>query len=201
MPDWSRQLFLLLNAPAQPPNALVEAVALLAGSPVLLMPGILVALWIRGDPARRGGLLAVAAATVVGQGMNMFLGLFVFDPRPFTLPIGHTLVAHVADNGFPSDHATLVWTLGTGLLLTHAAPRWGLAVLLYGLAVAWSRIWLGVHFPADMAGSAGVGLLCGILARAATPAVAILVIPYADRAYGTALRILRLPPALFPRGP
>ena len=198
---WNQNLFLLLNAPAHPPASLVEAVILLAGSPVAVAPALLVGLWVWGEPRRRGALLAVAAAILVGQGANQSLGLLWFDPRPFMVPVGHTLMAHAADNGFPSDHATLVWALGAGLLLTGAAPRWGVAISLYGAAVAWSRVWLGIHFPYDMLASGVVGFACGVLARTVRPAVETWVLPMADLAYEGALPVLRLPPALIPRRP
>ena len=172
---------------------------MLAASPVAAAPLLLIGLWVWGAASRRGALLAVAGAILVAQGVNLTLGLLWFDPRPFMVPIGRTLVAHAADNGFPSDHATLVWTLGLGLIMTGAAVRWGAAACVYGLAVAWSRVWLGVHFPDDMAGSALVALACGSLARAAAPTITVWALPLADRAYEAALPALRLPPALVPR--
>ena len=201
LPEWNQPLFLLLNAPAHPATWLVQAVAALADSPVAVAPLILAGLWAWGVPGRRGALLAVAGAILAGQGVNQVLGLLWFEPRPFMVPVGRTLLAHAADNGFPSDHATLVWTLGAGLVLTGAAPRWGAAVCLYGVAVAWSRLWLGVHFPDDIAASALVGAASGSLARAGRPVVDAWVLPLADRAYEGALPVLRLPPALFPCGP
>lgn len=201
MSPWNQSLFLLLNAPAHPAAWLVEIITALAGSPVVVAPALLVGLWVWGAPQRRGALLAVAAAMLVGQGVNQLLGLLGFEPRPFMVPVGHALMAHAADNGFPSDHATLVWALGAGLLLTGAAPRCGAATCLYGIAVAWSRVWLGVHFPSDMLASALVGTACGGLACAAQPAVEAWSMPLADRIYEGALSLLRLRPSLVPRRP
>jgi len=62
-----------------------------------------------------------------GQGINLLLGLVWFEPRPFMVGIGHTWLDHLADNGFPSDHATLAWSLGLRLALTGASRRWGAA--------------------------------------------------------------------------
>lgn len=197
--DWNQNLFLLLNAPAHPGAWLVHSVVALANSPVVVAPSLLVALWIWGVPGRRGALLAVAGALLVGQGFNQLLGLLWFDPRPFMIPVGRTMLAHTADNGFPSDHATLVWALGAGLLLTGAAPRWGMAVCVYGCAVAWSRVWLGIHFPVDMLASALVGAASGSLGRIGRPVIDTWVLPPVDRAYEGALPLLHLPAALLPR--
>jgi undecaprenyl-diphosphatase len=38
-------------------------------------------------------------------------------------------------------------------LLLNGATRYGIAILLAGLAVAWARVFVGVHFPLDMAGA------------------------------------------------
>lgn len=201
MADLDESLFLLLNASARPTEWIVEGVAGLANSPVALAPLIVVALWIWGTPSRRGGLIAVAAAVLAAQCVNLTLGLLWFEPRPFMVPIGHTLVAHVADNGFPSDHATLVWTLGAGLWLTGSAPRWGAAVCLYGVVIAWSRIWLGVHFPDDMLASAIVGAVMGGCAVAVTPVAGRSILPFVESAYERAVSALRLPARLVPRRP
>jgi len=197
--ELNQTLFLFLNASAQPSVWLVNWVAALASSPVVIAPLLLVALWVWGKPSRRGALIAIAGAVITAQGVNLALGLLWFDPRPFMVPLGHTLVTHVADNGFPSDHATLVWTLGVGLWLTGAAPRWGAVTCLYGVTVAWSRIWLGVHFPEDMAMSALVGAVMGLGARAATPVVNWTLLPFADRLYEKTIAAAHLPENLVPR--
>lgn len=197
--ELNQAIFLLLNAPAHPPGWMVGGAAALANSPVAIAPVLVTALWVWGAPSARGALIAVAGAVVAAQGVNMALGLLWFEPRPFMVPVGHTLVAHVADNGFPSDHATLVWTLGASLAATGAAPRWGAAVCFYGVAVAWSRVWLGIHFPDDMLASAVVGAAMGGCSRVVTPIVDWSVLPLVDRAYGRTITALHLPARLVPR--
>ena len=199
MPGWNQQVFLLINASAEPSVWLVQCAAVLAESPVVVAPVLLVTLWIWGPPARRGHLLSVAAGMLIGLGINQLLGFLYFEPRPFMIGIGHTLLQHVPENSFPSDHATLVWTLGIGLIVTGAAPRWGAVICLYGVGVAWSRVYLGLHFPIDMIASVPIALMGGATARIAQHAVAIWILPLVDELYEAALRILRVPPVLVPR--
>ena len=199
MPEWNREVFLLIDAPAHPERWVIDLVALLAGSPALVGPLVLVALWVWGAPSRPGELLSVAGAMLVGLGINQILGMLYFEPRPFMIELGRTLIAHAADNSFPSDHATFIWTLGAGLLATRAAIRTGSCICVYGLAVAWSRIFLGVHFPDDMAASAIVAVVSAGLARAACPLMIVWVLPAAGRLYEATVIVLRLPPALVPR--
>lgn len=199
MPAWNRQLFLLINAPAHPSAWVAGFAILLADSPVVIAPALLVVLWIRGRSADRDGLLVVAGGMLVGLGLNQLAGLLYFEPRPFMIGLGHTLLSHAPDNSFPSDPATLVWALGFGLVLTGAAKGWGAATCVYGIAVGYSRVYLGVHFPIDVIASAPVGLAAAGVACIGRPLVAAWVLPPVENLYEGSLRILRLPAAIAPR--
>lgn len=201
MAGWNQQLFLLINASANPNAWVVELARMIANSPILLGPVLLIALWVWGQPFKRAGLLSVTGGTLVGLGINQVLGFIYFEPRPFMIEFGHTLLVHPPDNSFPSDHATFVWSLGLGLLSTKAARRWGTAVCVYGIAVAWARVYLGVHFPIDMIASGLVAVVAAGFAPISQPLVTSWVLPLADGIYETSLRLLRLPPALVPRQP
>ena len=198
--SWNTQLFLLLNGPAAPDPTLLPGIRMLAGSPVGIAPALLVWLWVRRADQRHAGLLAVALAALAGQCANLLLGMVWFEPRPFAAGIGHTLLAHAADNGFPSDHSTLMFALGTGLLLTGAARAAGAAVCVLGLGVAWARVYLGVHFPVDVLTGIPVGAAAGWLARQIQPPLRRHMLPPVERLYGRILAALRLPASVFPRG-
>lgn len=198
--SWNTQLFLLLNGPAAPDPTLLLGIRMLAGSPVVIAPALLTWLWIRRPDRRRAGLLATVMGTLAGQGANMVLGMIWFEPRPFMVGIGHTMLAHAADNGFPSDHSTLMFALGTGLILTGAARVVGVAVCALGIGVAWARVYLGVHFPIDVLTGIPVGAAAGRFALLIQPLLRRHALPLAERLYGCTLAALRLPTAIFPRG-
>ena len=199
MPAWNRALFLLINASAHPPHAVVAVAKLFASSPVVVVPLLLVILWVWGRRSARGGLLAAAVATIIALGINVVLGAIYAEPRPFVIELGRTLIHHAADNAFPSDHATLVWALAAGLFTTGAARRWGLALAIYGLGVAWGRIFLGVHYPLDMIGSAVVAVVAGGIALVVRCWPVNWLLPAIETLYERVIRALRLPPALVPR--
>lgn len=196
---WNLYIFHLLNASGQPNPATVLAATLAANQLVFVVVLLAACLWLFGPPERRGPLLAVGGATAVALGVNLLLGLLWFEPRPFMNGVGHTLLAHAPDNSFPSDHATFLWSVGLGLIVTGAAPTAGWIVCAIGVIVAWARIYLGVHFPIDMVGSLLVGAAAAALARLATPPVEHGVRPGIERIYEAALGLLHLSPALFPR--
>ncbi len=197
---WNRSLFLLLNASAAPSPPVVLAAKFLAADVIFLAMALLVGLWVRGRPEKRAALLATVLATLAGLGVNQLLGMLWFEPRPFMIPLGHTLLAHAPDNSFPSDHGTFLWTIGFSLIATGAFRGWGKAVAVAGIAVAWARIYLGVHFPVDMIAAALVAVASAALARALLSPVRRWLLPPAETVYQTALRVLHLPPDVFPRG-
>jgi undecaprenyl-diphosphatase len=148
-------LFLWLNAPAHPGTGIVTLATFLADDLIWLMPAMMVAAWLRGRDEIRKAMLIAAITATLGLFLNQCIGFFYWHPRPFMVPIGHTLIPHAPDSSFPSDHLTLWWGVAFSLWF-QKHPRLGGALALAGLPIAWARIYLGVHFPSDMAGAAVV---------------------------------------------
>ena len=63
---------------------------------------------------------------------------------------------------FPSGHACAAWLHAT--VLGAAEPRALLLLVPWAIGVAWSRIRLGVHFPADVAVGGALGVVCALVA-------------------------------------
>lgn len=187
------RLFLALNASDQS-NAVVVPVAEIAASWLIYVAvPLMLWLWVRGSRSQRSGLIATSAGVFAGLGINQLLGLLWYEPRPFMIDLGHTLVDHASDNSFPSDHATVLCSLGLGLLATRTSRAWGASIWLLGLFVAWARIYVGLHFPLDMAGSFLVAIAASGLARALLPFTDRWLLPLFNRPYEAALRALHLP--------
>lgn len=151
----NRTLFLKLNAGAGAPPWLIDAAIGVADYLIYLIPLVLLGMWLAGGRMRRDLALKAVLVTLLALGMNQLIGLVWQHPRPFVVGIGHTWIAHAADSSFPSDHMTVFAAIGLSLLFAGAV-RLAVAVLAAGCAVAWARIFLGVHFPLDMAGAVAV---------------------------------------------
>ncbi len=92
-------------------------------------------------------LVAAALALALAKTGNYFFD----NPRPFVVQQVAPLIAHEADNGFPSDH-TLI-TAFLAFVIFFKNRRWGAFMLLVALAVGISRVAALVHHPLDIAGS------------------------------------------------
>ena len=92
---------------------------------------------------------------MLALGCNQLIGLVYQHPRPFMVGLGHTYLQHATDSSFPSDHVTVLLTVGLALVL-GGTSRWAGAILISAaLPVAWARSYLGVHYPFDMVGALG----------------------------------------------
>ena len=73
-----------------------------------------------------------------------------------------SLIVAADQFSFPSGHTSGAFLLTTSLCLVFGGPC--AAMLLWALAVAFSRIVLGVHYPGDTLAGAVMGSSCAVLA-------------------------------------
>lgn len=164
--DLNLYLFSLINAGAGLHGWPLLAALFAAKWLILLAPLALAALWAGGDGPDRHAAVRAALAAACGLALSGLAGLLWFHPRPFMAGIGHTFMRHAPDSSFPSDHATIMFSVALVLAFSGAphARRAGLLLLPLSALVAWSRIYLGVHYPLDMLGAL---LLAGCMAALA----------------------------------
>jgi undecaprenyl-diphosphatase len=151
-------LFLALNASSEPPQALVIFAILIAKYLILLVPLHIALVWSGGTRAMRFMAITSVLALLAALAANQIIGLGAYTPRPFVVGIGNTLIDHRPSFSFPSNHGTVFFTYAITLGL-FGVRRLAWATAGLGLLVAWSRIYLGVHFPFDMIGAAVVSAL------------------------------------------
>ncbi|WP_448192897.1 phosphatase PAP2 family protein [Azospirillum sp. sgz301742] len=199
MDSWNVDLFLAINGPAVPASWVLHLAMACAEGLVYVGALLAAGLWMWGAPHRRGGLVAVGGGLLLAFAISTAIGQFWYHLRPFVAGIGHALMPHNAETSFPSDHGTFLFTLALGLIATGAARRWGAVVLALGVATAWARVYLGVHWPLDMAGSFILASVCAMFAVIVRPLADAHLAPLIERFYHWILDTLRLPLVMFPR--
>ncbi|MFC0189504.1 phosphatase PAP2 family protein [Fictibacillus aquaticus] len=100
-------------------------------------------------------------AFTLAYSINRIIELFFFRDRPFITQEIFQLVDHSANSSFPSDHATSAIVIAATVWLSSL--RFKNIWLALALAVAFSRIWVGVHYPLDVAAGILNGMLIALL--------------------------------------
>ncbi|MBN3786070.1 phosphatase PAP2 family protein [Burkholderia sp. Ac-20353] len=152
---FNQALFLMINGTPMTPPWLVSAALVLADYMVWLIPLLMIAMWLSGSNRQRELAIRACLLALLALGGNQLIGLVWSHPRPFAIGLGHAFLPHAPDSSFPSDHATVFASIALTLLIGRM--RWlGGMTLVVGIAVAWARVFLGVHFPLDMIGAVAV---------------------------------------------
>lgn len=175
-------LFELINAAPKPEPWQLALALGLAQWLIYVLPVGMVLAWIKGDSVARRELIEMLLATLIALGVGQVVIHLWPQPRPFALHMGTQLLEHGNDPGLPSDHVTVFWSLAWSALATRRFAVWGFPLLAAGLAVGWSRVFLGVHFPYDILAAMPIALLGAFAARAlraaTMPAVARILFAY-----------------------
>lgn len=113
-------------------------------------------------------LIAMFLCFLIG---NVFLKNIIARTRPYdVIPELIVLARKPGDYSFPSGHTAFSFSCATALLFTvRGKYRWTTIVLMILAAViGFSRIYLGVHYPTDVAGGVLLGCICAKIAEVLT---------------------------------
>ncbi|NEB90162.1 phosphatase PAP2 family protein [Streptomyces bauhiniae] len=115
------------------------------------------------DAAQAVKALAAPVLTVLAFVVSTLLKQAVQENRPCQSLHVITLEACPAtgDWSFPSNHATLA--AAAAVALWFVSTRLGVIATLGALAMAASRVWVGAHYPHDIAAGLAVGALVATL--------------------------------------
>ena len=157
-------LFALINAHAGK-NGIVDAIAVATAEYLpLLFAACLGYLWFRKRELREEVLL-IGITALLALAMNFAITLVYFHPRPFMEHEVNQLIRHAPETSFPSDHATLMLTLAFMLASCRRLGNLGVPFIVLALAGGFARVFCGVHYPFDIAGSLVVALMATGLSR------------------------------------
>lgn len=112
-------------------------------------------------------LAVVLAVTLADQIASTLMKPFFMRLRPSHEPDIENLIHYVngyrgALYGFASSHASTIFAVATFFwLLFKQHYKWMFWLFAWAFVVAYTRIYLGVHYPGDVIVGAFIGILCG----------------------------------------
>ena len=111
-----------------------------------------------------GLAVRLAAATLLGTLLSQALKRSLHRPRPTSAIFGFEALAENPDRfSFPSGHTTAAFA--AAVALAGAPYGIGPAALLLALGIGTSRVYLGAHYPLDVAAGVLLGTAAGVIAR------------------------------------
>lgn len=117
----------------------------------------LIALWLSWRPENQRGAFLAGATALIALGIGQLVGMAFPRPRPFLSHHVTLLISRSPDTSFPSDHATLGFAVA--IMVWTFNRRVGAALLLLAALLAFSRVFVGAHYPGDVLGGAILGSL------------------------------------------
>lgn len=142
----------------------IDSIAILASEymPYIFLLPVIYLLVSSKDNYRKYALFA-GYSVVLGLILNFVITLIYYHPRPFMEGIGYTLVKHQPETSFPSDHTTLMLSAALMLIFFPSTRIIGCILTLLGLIGGIARVYCGLHFPFDIAGSLFVAFIAAIV--------------------------------------
>ena len=145
-------LFSWINASPEASNTSIHFAIFIANDLLYCMILLFAWFWLRGNYDTKKQILKAFIFTSIAILISQCISHVYYHPRPFVMEIGRTLIYHAPTGSFPSDHMLIFSSIAFSYLFS-AQRKLGVFLLVMAWLVAWSRVYLGVHFPLDMLGA------------------------------------------------
>ncbi|MFV8325896.1 phosphatase PAP2 family protein [Flavobacterium sp. ZS1P14] len=128
-------------------------------TPICIAAPVILFLWslLKKEAILQKKSIYIGFSVIISLLLSALLKLSINRIRPFSAYSFIEKVTNVTSASFPSRHTSTAFVIATSLSI--AFPKWYIIVFsfLWALAIGYSRIVLGVHYPSDVFAGAIVG--------------------------------------------
>jgi undecaprenyl-diphosphatase len=155
-------IFQFLNNLADHYDWIDDLMEVFAQDIVWIILAVMACLWFTGKESNQKlvfySFLSASIALLIA---SLIISPEVNHSRPFVEHQVNQLIPHAADPSFPSDHATLAFSIAFSVLLTKR--RLGVVMLALAVLTGIARVYVGVHYPGDIIGAMALSLLVSVI--------------------------------------
>ncbi|WP_044641204.1 undecaprenyl-diphosphatase [Risungbinella massiliensis] len=162
IPQFNIDVFRAINDLGKEFSSLNPVVIFVAEYTLYLLALSIVVYWFTYHNGNRVMVIRGGVAFILAEIAGKIAGLLHSHYQPFAvLSNVSKLVEHEIDNSFPSDHTILFFSFCFSFWLANKKSGWPWLVLAFCVGI--SRIWVGVHYPIDVAVGALFGMVAALL--------------------------------------
>lgn len=145
----NQKLFRLINELGKEYVSFNPAFVFIAEYMVAILAVCLLIYWFSGSRRNRLMVISCCVSFLVAEVLGKLSGSVYSNQQPFAeLENVNKLIDKTVGNSFPSDHTILFFSITVSIWLFRR--RYSFLWIVVALLVGISRIWVGVHYPADV---------------------------------------------------
>lgn len=161
-------LFRMINNLGKEYTALNAFFIFVAEYMVFLLALVMLAVWFARSNKERMMVICASVSFLMAEIVGKLAGKIHSNYQPFVeLANVNKLIEKAIGNSFPSDHTILFFSFA--MTIWFFQKKNGALWFTLAILVAFSRIWVGVHYPADVAAGATISMIAAAVVYHTVP--------------------------------